>query len=59
MREPTPRGARRVRHLLALLTRAGIPVAPGFVNGGHNWFAWRLDLKDFLTRTAFFPQVAG
>ncbi|WP_416964638.1 alpha/beta hydrolase-fold protein [Streptomyces sp. Agncl-13] len=44
---------------IALLNRAAVPVTPGFVNGGHNWFAWRLDLKDFLTRTAFFPQAAG
>ncbi|WP_330309580.1 MULTISPECIES: alpha/beta hydrolase-fold protein [unclassified Streptomyces] len=42
---------------VALLTGLGVPVTPGFVNGGHNWFAWRLNLKAFLTSTAFFPPV--
>ncbi|CAL9660541.1 alpha/beta hydrolase-fold protein [Streptomyces sp. enrichment culture] len=44
---------------VALLTGLGVPVTPGFVNGGHNWYTWRLNLRDFLTRTAFFPPVAG
>jgi enterochelin esterase-like enzyme len=44
---------------VALLTGLGVPVTPGFVNGGHNWFAWRLELRDFLTHTAFFPPVTG
>ncbi|WP_405962037.1 alpha/beta hydrolase-fold protein [Streptomyces sp. NBC_00723] len=44
---------------VALLTGIGVPATPGFVNGGHNWFTWRLNLRDFLTHTAFFPSVAG
>ncbi|MEU5697372.1 hypothetical protein [Streptomyces aurantiacus] len=43
----------------SLLTGLGVPAAPGFSNGGHSWFVWRLDLGDFLTRTAFFPPAAG
>ncbi|MER5515719.1 hypothetical protein [Streptomyces sp. NPDC002763] len=30
-----------------------------FVNGGHEWFVWRRLIRDFLTRTAFFPPVTG
>jgi enterochelin esterase-like enzyme len=37
----------------------GLPVTPDFVNGGHSWYTWRLTVKDFLTRVAFFPPVAG
>lgn len=36
-------------------SQAGITVTPDFVNGGHNWYVWRILLKDFLTRTAFQP----
>jgi hypothetical protein len=41
------------------LVNAGVPVAPDFVNGGHEWSVWRILLKDFLTRVAFFPPVSG
>lgn len=34
---------------------AGVPVATNFVNGGHQWYVWRILLKDFLTRAAFLP----
>ncbi|WP_329331252.1 alpha/beta hydrolase-fold protein [Streptomyces sp. NBC_00663] len=44
---------------VSLLTGLGVPVTPGFVNGGHSWFVWRLNLRDFLTQTAFFPPVTG
>ena len=44
---------------VSLLTGLGVPVTPGFVNGGHNWFAWRINLKDFLTGTAFIPSTTG
>ena len=36
--------------------KAGIPVTTIFVNGGHEWYVWRILLKDFLTRVAFLPQ---
>lgn len=36
--------------------KAGIPVATDFVHGGHEWYVWRILLKDFLTRVAFLPQ---
>lgn len=36
--------------------KAGIPVATDFVNGGHEWYVWRILLRDFLTRVAFLPQ---
>ncbi len=44
---------------IALLTSAGIPVLPDFVNSGHDWYSWRINAKDFLTRVAFFPPPAG
>jgi len=44
--------AREVSSLVA----AGIPVATDFVHGGHEWYTWRILLRDFLTRTAFMPQ---
>lgn len=44
---------------VALLTSAGVPVYPDFVNGGHNWYSWRLNARDFLTHVAFFPAPAG
>jgi enterochelin esterase-like enzyme len=44
---------------VALLTSAGVPVFPDFVNSGHDWYSWRINVKDFLTRVAFFPPPAG
>jgi enterochelin esterase-like enzyme len=41
---------------VSTLAKAGIPVATNFVNGGHEWYVWRILLKDFLTRVAFLPQ---
>jgi enterochelin esterase-like enzyme len=41
------------------LVNAGLPVTPDFINGGHEWYVWRILLKDFLTRVAFFPAVAS
>lgn len=35
--------------------KAGIPVTTNYVHGGHEWYVWRILLKDFLTRTAFLP----
>jgi len=32
-------------------------VFPDFINGGHEWYVWRILLRDFLTRVAFFPVV--
>jgi enterochelin esterase-like enzyme len=43
---------------LNALQSAGIGVFPDFINGGHEWYVWRILLRDFLTRVAFFP-VAG
>jgi hypothetical protein len=42
---------------VATLVAAGLPVVPDFVNGGHEWYVWRILLKDFVTRVAFWPQV--
>jgi enterochelin esterase-like enzyme len=36
--------------------KAGIPVTTNFVNGGHEWYVWRILLEDFMTRVAFLPQ---
>ena len=44
---------------VAELVDAGVAVTPDFVMGGHNWYAWRQGVRDFLTRVAFFPPVAG
>ena len=41
---------------VSVFAQAGIPVTTNFVNGGHEWYVWRILLKDFLTRTAFLPQ---
>ena len=41
---------------VSTFAKAGIPVATDFVNGGHEWYVWRILLKDFLTRVAFLPQ---
>jgi len=43
---------------VSTLVSAGIPVTPDFINGGHEWYVWRILLKDFLTRVAFWPPVA-
>lgn len=41
------------------LAQVGVGVSPDYVNGGHSWYAWRLLVRDFLTRVAFFPPLAG
>lgn len=41
---------------VSTFANAGIPVTTAFVHGGHEWYVWRILLKDFLTRTAFLPQ---
>ena len=41
---------------VSVFAKAGIPVTTSFVNGGHEWYVWRIELKDFLTHTAFLPQ---
>lgn len=40
---------------VSVLVEAGIPVATNYVHGGHQWYVWRILLKDFLTRVAFLP----
>jgi enterochelin esterase-like enzyme len=40
---------------VSAFAKAGIPITTTFVHGGHEWYVWRLLLKDFLTRTAFLP----
>ena len=43
---------------LSELERAGQRVFVDFIDGGHDWYVWRILLRDFLTRVAFKP-VAG
>ena len=43
---------------LADLESRGIRPISDFVNGGHEWYVWRILLRDFLTRVAFFPVAA-
>jgi enterochelin esterase-like enzyme len=40
---------------VSTFAKAGIPVTTNFVYGGHEWYVWRILLKDFLTRVAFLP----
>ncbi len=42
---------------VSTFAKAGIPVTTNFVNGGHEWYVWRILLRDFLTRVAFLPQT--
>jgi enterochelin esterase-like enzyme len=35
------------------LAAAGVPFTDDSVNGGHEWYVWRILLRDFLTQTAF------
>jgi enterochelin esterase-like enzyme len=44
---------------IALLSSVGVPVTASFVNSGHDWYAWRINARDFLTRVAFFPLPTG
>lgn len=44
---------------VATLSQVGVPVLPDYTNGGHEWYAWRIGIKDFLTKVAFFPALAG
>ncbi|HZC71541.1 MAG TPA: hypothetical protein VE442_12680 [Jatrophihabitans sp.] len=42
-----------------MLANAQIPVATDYINGGHEWYVWRILLKDFVTRVAFWPAPAA
>ncbi|MFE6486996.1 alpha/beta hydrolase-fold protein, partial [Streptomyces sp. NPDC057757] len=41
------------------LTAAGVHVQTDFVDGGHEWYVWRILLRDFLTRVAFMPPTTA
>ena len=43
---------------LADLESQGIRPISDLVNGGHEWYVWRILLRDFLTRVAFSPVAA-
>jgi len=38
---------------LAVLRGSGARPVPDFLNGGHEWYVWRILLRDFVTRVAF------
>jgi enterochelin esterase-like enzyme len=40
---------------VSILTHDGVPVTTDFINGGHEWYVWRILLRDFVTRVAFQP----
>lgn len=42
---------------LTAVQSAGGEVFPDFINGGHEWYVWRILLRDFLTRVAFYPVL--
>jgi enterochelin esterase-like enzyme len=44
---------------IATLAQAGVAVTPDFIVAGHEWYTWRILLKDFLTRVAFYPPVTS
>ena len=35
------------------LQQVGLKVSTDFIDGGHEWYVWRIMLRDFLTRVAF------
>jgi enterochelin esterase-like enzyme len=35
------------------LPAAGVPVSVDNIDGGHEWYVWRIELKDFATGTLF------
>jgi enterochelin esterase-like enzyme len=41
------------------LRQAGDVQFPDFINGGHEWYVWRILLRDFLTRVAFQPVLGA
>jgi enterochelin esterase-like enzyme len=41
-----------------ILKKSGIRLSNDFIDGGHEWYVWRILLRDFLTRVAFLP-LAG
>lgn len=41
------------------LQQAGDLQFPDFINGGHEWYVWRILLRDFLTRVAFQPVLGA
>ncbi|KAA9163987.1 hypothetical protein FPZ12_008140 [Amycolatopsis acidicola] len=43
--------------MINTLTSIGAAVTPDFTHGGHEWYLWRILLRDFLTHVAFFPSV--
>ena len=42
---------------VAKLRKAGDRVTTDYVNGGHDWFVWRVQLRDFLSNVAFKSAV--
>jgi enterochelin esterase-like enzyme len=39
------------------LRGSGVGVFADFANAGHEWYIWRILLRDFLTRVAFYPVL--
>jgi enterochelin esterase-like enzyme len=37
----------------SLLTTAGVPFTDDSINGGHEWYVWRILLHNFVAQTAF------
>ncbi|WP_353807574.1 alpha/beta hydrolase-fold protein [Agromyces sp. SYSU T00194] len=44
---------------VATFVAAEIPVTTDFFHGGHEWYVWRILLKDFVTKVAFAPAAFG
>jgi enterochelin esterase-like enzyme len=41
---------------VSAFVKAGIPLTTDFVNGGHEYSVFRILLRDFVTRVAFWPR---
>ena len=44
---------------VAGLQRSGARALPDFLNGGHEWYVWRILLRDFLTKWHFLQAAAN
>ena len=51
------RGSPYTPFMFTTLASIGAPVTPDFVHGGHEWYVWRILLRDFVTKVAFRPPV--
>jgi GrpB-like predicted nucleotidyltransferase (UPF0157 family) len=44
---------------VTMLAKEGPPTMTDYVNGGNDYFVFRVIFRDFLTRKAFLPKPYG